>query len=63
MEDWQKDSDTVFTAVSTADYATIEEAKMVVVMMYVPDMSFSRAGISHALKRLEKHFDKSIEQE
>ena len=52
-EQQMKDSDTIFTAVSTGAFDDFEEAKQVVVMLYIPDMSFSRSGISHALKRLE----------
>lgn len=51
-----KDSDTVFTAISTAEYANFETARRAIVLLYVPDMSFSRGGISHALKRLERHY-------
>lgn len=53
---WEHDSNLIFTAVSTSA-ADITEAKKLVVFGYVPDMSFSRAGISHALKRLEEHYD------
>jgi len=53
---WRRDSDMVFTAVSTSGARSIEEAKRMVVLFYAPDMSISRAGISHALGRLEKHW-------
>ena len=56
-EQQMKDSDTVFTAVSTGNYVSYTEAQQVVVMLYVPDMTISRAGISHALVRLEKHYE------
>ena len=54
-EKQMSDSDIIFTAVSnSAD--NMEEANRMVVMAYVMDMEFSRAGISHALKRLENHY-------
>jgi len=55
-EQQMKDSDMIFTAVTSGDFSNYKEAERVVVMGYVMDMSFSRAGISHALKRLEKHY-------
>jgi len=50
-----KDSDMIFKQVTSANFSK-EEAKRVIVMLYVPDMSISRAGISHALKRIEQHY-------
>ena len=55
-EQQMKDSDMVFTAVSTSAAEDFAEANQMVVMFYVTDMSVSRAGISHALKRLEEHY-------
>ena len=55
-EQQMKDSDMIFTAVTSGDFSNYKEAERVVVMGYVMDMSVSRAGISHALKRLEKHY-------
>jgi hypothetical protein len=55
-EQQAKDSDMIFTQVSTGRFSNFEEARRLVVMLYVPDMSISRAGISHALKRLERHY-------
>lgn len=56
-EQQMKDSDTVFTAISTGDFDDFKQAEQAVVMFYVMDMSISRSGISHALKRLEKHYE------
>lgn len=51
----ERDSEIIFTAVSKgAD--DLAMAKLMIVTFYVPDPSFSRCGISHALKRLEKFF-------
>jgi len=50
------DSEMIFAAVSTAA-GNLEEAKRMLTVFYVPDLSFSRSGISHALKRLEKHYE------
>ena len=55
VEQQTKDSDMIFTAITTGDFKSFDEANQAVVMMYIPDRSFSRSGISHALKRLEKH--------
>jgi len=51
-----KDSDTIFTAISTGDFENFSQAEQAVVMLYVTDAAFSRAGISHALKRLERFY-------
>jgi len=51
-----KDSDMIFTAISSGDFDDFKQAKQAVVMLYVMDMSFSRAGISHALERLEQFY-------
>lgn len=55
-EQQQYDSDTIFTQITTGDFNSLEEAQQVIALFYVPDGSISRAGISHALKRLERHF-------
>ncbi len=55
-QDWMRDSDIVFTAISTGDFDDYKMSEQAVVMLYVPDMSISRAGISHALKRLERFY-------
>lgn len=52
-----KDSDTIFTSISTGSFESFKEAEQAVVMLYVMDMSFSRAGISHALTRLKDFYD------
>ena len=56
-----EDSDAIFTAISTGNFDNFKQAERMVVMAYVTDMSFSRAGISHALKRL-KRFYKEVRQ-
>jgi len=56
VEQQMKDSDIIFTAISTGDFDDFKMAEQAVVMLYVTDMTFSRAGISHALKRLEKFY-------
>ena len=57
VEQQMKDSDMIFNQVSSAAYESIDEAKRAIVMLYVPDMSISRSGISHALKRIEAEFE------
>ena len=56
MNDWQTDSDMIFTAVSSGDFDNFEQAQRVVCLGWVPDMSVSRAGIAHALGRLERFY-------
>ena len=51
-----EDSDIIFTAISTSGLLNYKEAEQMIVMAYIPDESFSRAGISHALKRLERFY-------
>ncbi len=51
-----KDSDIIFTAITSGDFAIFEQAQQMVEIRYVADLSFSRAGIYHALKRLEKYY-------
>ena len=58
LEQQMKDSDTVFTAISTGDFDDFKMAEKAVVMIYVTDMSISRVGISHAMKRLKQHYAK-----
>lgn len=52
----QRDSDTIYLQITSGDFATYEEAQQAIVFFYVPDTAFSRAGISHALKRLERYY-------
>lgn len=52
-----KDAETIFTAVSTSS-DNFAEAEKMVVFAYVPDMSFSRSGISLALKQLKNHYER-----
>ena len=49
-----EDAERIFTAVSTSGALDYKDAERMVVMFYVPDMSFSRGGISLALTKLEK---------
>lgn len=53
---WQQDSDMIFTQVTSGDFDDYKMAERLVCMLYVPDMTVSRAGISHALSRLERHY-------
>ena len=55
-ENQTKDSDAIFTAISTSNARDFKEAEKMVVMFYAMDLTISRAGISHALKRLEKFY-------
>ena len=56
VEQQTKDSNMIFTQITTSNnFTSFDDANRAVVTLYVPDMTISRAGISHALKRLEKH--------
>lgn len=55
-EQQMKDSDMIFKQITSADYANMREAYRAIVTLYVPDFTISRAGISHALKRLMEHY-------
>lgn len=56
-EQQMKDSEMIYRQITSAGYDNFEEVNRAIVTIYVPDMSISRAGISHALKRLEKYFE------
>ncbi len=51
-----KDSDMIFNQITGGSYREWSEVERTVVMLYSPDMTISRSGISHALKRLERHY-------
>lgn len=51
-----RDADMIFTAISTGNFDNYQQAEAAVVAFYIPDMSFSRGGISLALKKLEEHY-------
>ena len=61
-EQMMRDSDMVFTAISTGDFDDYKMAEQAVVAFYVTDMNISRSGISHALKRLEKFYRERTEE-
>jgi hypothetical protein len=50
-----KDSDMIFTQISGV-FDSKDEAARAVLMLYAPDMSISRAGISHVLGRIQKEY-------
>ena len=56
VEQQLKDSDMIFTQISTSAIDTFEDAKRLIVIIYVPDMEISRSGISHALGRLDFYY-------
>jgi hypothetical protein len=56
MDDWQRDSDMIFTQITTGDFDDFAIAQRAVCVIYAPDMTISRGGIAHALKRLERHY-------
>ena len=56
IEQQTRDSDMVFTAISTGAFDNYAQAERAVVMFYVTDMSVSLSGIYDALKRLQRHY-------
>ena len=54
-EQMMKDSDMIFTQMTTSIF-NYEEVKRFLVSVYVTDLTISRAGISHAMKRLEEYY-------
>jgi hypothetical protein len=56
LEEQKKWSDRIFNAVSNGGARDYHQAESMVISFWVPDMSVSRAGISHALERLKRHY-------
>lgn len=59
QENQQRDSDMIFTQITSGDFPTWELAKQALAFLYVPDMTISRSGISHAMERLERHYSEA----
>ena len=55
-EQQTSDAEMIFTQITSGDFESWSDVNRAVVMLYVPDMTVSRAGISLALKRLEQHY-------
>lgn len=55
IDQQMKDSDMIFTQISGV-FDSKDEATRAVLMLYAPDMSISRAGISHVLGRIQKDY-------
>ena len=53
VEQQEKDANMIIKQISAAGY-TLDEAKRVICMLYVPDMNISRSGISRAISILEQ---------
>jgi hypothetical protein len=60
LENQTKDSEMIVTQITSGGFQTYEEVERLIVMLYVPDMTISRAGISHALGRLKKLYKPSV---
>jgi len=58
IEQQTLDSEMIFQQITSGDFTSYSEAEQAVMKIYVIDVTISRAGISHALKRLEKYFRK-----
>lgn len=57
VPDWQQDSDLIVQVITSGDFDDYATAELAVVRLFVPDLEFSRAGISHALTRLKAHYE------
>lgn len=55
------DSDMIFGQMKACNWGNLEQAEQVVCQLYALDLTVSRSGISHALKRLEKLYKKKSE--
>lgn len=55
-EQMKKDSDMIFTQIIGGNFHNFDIVKVAIVRLYATDMNISRAGINHALGRLEKFF-------
>lgn len=55
-EQQQADSDMIFTQISTGNFDDYKMAEELIVLLYIPDMTISRAGISHAMVRLQRFY-------
>ena len=56
-EQQMKDSDMIFNQITkSGGFNNLSEVKDALILLYIPDMTISRAGISHALKRFEEHY-------
>lgn len=54
---WRADSDMIFTQISTGNFDDYAMAERAICLLYVPDLTITRAGIAHAAKRLEKFYE------
>jgi len=54
----KKWSNRIYTAIMAAEPENYKEAESMVALFWIPDKEVSRAGISHALNRLKRHFIK-----
>ena len=57
FESQAKDAEMIFTAIRSFNFDNYAMAVRAVATIYIPDMTISRAGISYALKRLEKFYE------
>ena len=59
VEQQMKDSDTIWRKIMVDGGfkpSGYKKAENLIVALFVPDMSYSRSGISHVLGRLKRHF-------
>ena len=52
-----KDSDMIFTQITNGNFDDYQQAESAIVVLYVQDMTISRAGISRALGRIKKYYE------
>ncbi|KKM68230.1 hypothetical protein LCGC14_1462870 [marine sediment metagenome] len=56
VEQQMRDSDMIFKQITCGDFPDFEIAQEAIALLYIPDMTISRSGISHAFKRLERYY-------
>ena len=61
LEQQMKDSDMIIKQLTTSNNISHDECKRMIAMLYVPDMTISRSGISHAMKRIDEYYSEGGE--
>ncbi len=56
IEQQERDAKMIVKQITNAHFDTWEEVERAIVMLYIPDMTISRSGISRALEILQRHY-------
>ena len=52
------DSNIIYKQITSGKFDNYNEAEKAVTTLYIMDLTVSRAGISHALSRLKRHYER-----